>query len=155
MSALAKLIVIIRGGGEIASGIAYYLHLSHIRVCLTETTAPLAIARGVTFCEAVFDGTKTIMGVTAELVNTEAAKIHGVWQRGNIPLIIDPDVLIKKEIKPDVLIDAIMAKRNVGTNISDAQLVIGVGPGFYAGRDVNVVVESNNGKNTGNVIFEG
>jgi len=152
---LSKLIVLIRGGGEVASGIAHRLHCSHFRVCLTEIDNPLAVSRGTTFSEAVFDGAKVIMGVKAELVSTSTENIYRVWQLGNIPIVIDPEATIKKKIKPDVLVDAIMTKRNTGTKVTDAPLVIGVGPGFHAGRDVHIVVESNHSNNLGRVILEG
>ena len=152
---LSELIVLIRGGGEVASGIAHRLHHSHPRVCLTEIANPLAVSRGVTFSEAVFDGVKTIMGVTAELVSASPEEIHRAWQQGNIPVVIDPEASIKEKIKPDVLVDAVMAKQNTGTKIADAPLVIGVGPGFHAGRDVHIVVESNHSHNLGRVILEG
>ena len=155
MRKLSELIVLIKGGGEVASGIAHRLHLSHLRVCLTEIANPLAVSRGVTFSEAVFDGIKIIMGVKAELVSALPKDIYRVWQQGNIPIVVDPETSIKEKIKPEVLVDAIMAKRNSGTKISDAPLVIGVGPGFYAGRDVHMVVESNHSSNLGRVILEG
>lgn len=147
--------MLIKGGGEVASGITYRLHLSHIRVCLTEVATPLAVSRGTTFSEAVFDGVKTIMGVRAELVPARQEEIYHVWQQGNIPIMIDPEASIKEKIKPDVLVDAIMAKRKTDTKITDVPLIIGVGPGFYAGRDVHIVVESNHSHNLGRVILEG
>lgn len=155
MNKLSELIVIIRGGGEVASGVAYRLHLSRLRVCLTEVAAPVAVTRGTTFSEAVFDGVKEIMGVTAELVPAREAEIKRVWQQGSIPIVVDPEARIKETIKPNVLVDAIMTKRNLGTTINDAPLVIGVGPGFYAGRDVHSVVESNHSENLGRVIADG
>ena len=155
MGKLPELKVLIKGGGEVASGIAYRLHHGRLRVCLTEIANPLAVSRGVTFSEAVFDGVKTIMGVRAELVATSPEEIYRLWEQGNIPIVIDPEVSIKKKIKPDVLVDAIMAKRNAGTKISDAPLVIGIGPGFYAGRDAHIVVESNNSSDLGKVILKG
>ena len=155
MKKLSELIVLIRGGGEVASGIAHRLHRTHFHVCLTEVANPLAVSRGTTFSEAVFDGVKTIEGVTAELVSASPGEIHKVWQKGNIPIVVDPEASIKGKIKPDVLVDATMAKRNLGTRITDAPLVIGVGSGFYAGRDVHIVVETNNSKNLGRVILEG
>lgn len=155
MKNLSELIVLIKGGGEVASGVAYRLHRSHLRVCLTEIAAPLAVSRGTCFSEAVFDGVKEIMGVKAELVPTQLEEIYRVWQQGNIAIVVDPDASIKDKLKPDVLVDAIMAKRNTGTKISDASLVIGLGPGFYAGRDVHIVVETNHSRNLGKVIFEG
>ena len=155
MRKLSELIVLIKGGGEVASGIAHQLHRSHFRVCLTEIANPLAVSRGTTFSEAVFDGVKTIMGVKAELVPASPEEVYRVWQQENIPIVIDPEASIKDKLKPDVLVDAIMAKRNTGTKITDAPLVIGVGPGFYAGRDVDIVVETNHSHNLGRVIVEG
>lgn len=155
MRKLSELIVLIKGGGEVASGIAHRLHRNHFRVCLTEIANPLAVSRGTTFSEAVFDGVKTIMGVKAELVPASPEEIYRVWQQENIPIVIDPEASIKDELKPDVLVDAIIAKRNTGTEITDAPLVIGVGPGFYAGRDVHIVVETNHSHNLGRVIVEG
>lgn len=152
---LSELTVLIKGGGEVASGVAHRLHCEHFHVCLTEVANPLAVSRGVTFSEAVFDGTKTIMGVTAELVSASLEEINMTWQRGNIPIVVDPETSIKERLKPDVLVDATMAKRNTGTGITDAPLVVGLGPGFYAGRDSHVVVETNHSDNLGQVILEG
>ncbi len=155
MQKLSELIVLIRGGGEVASGIAYRLHLSHLRVCLTEIATPVAVTRGTTFSEAAFDGVKEIMGVKAELAPARQEEVYRVWQQGNIPIVIDPETSIKNKIKPNALVDATMAKRNTNTKITDAPLVIGVGPGFHAGRDVHIVVESNHSRNLGKVILDG
>ena len=155
MRNLSELIVLIRGGGEVASGVAHRLHRSHFRVCLTEVSNPVAVARGVTFSEAIFNGVKTIMGVTAELTSATREEIRRVWQRGNIAIIVDLEALIRDKLKPDVLVDALMAKRNTGTGIADAPLVIGLGPGFYAGRDVHVVIETSHEQNLGRVITTG
>src|SRR4030042_6791533 len=115
MRKLSELIVLIKGGGEAASGIAHGLHRSHFRVCLTEIADPLAVSRGTAFSEAVFDGVKTIEGVTAELVSVSPEEIYRAWQQGNIPIVIDPEASVKEELQPDVLVDATMAKRNLGT----------------------------------------
>ena len=155
MRKLSELIVLIRGGGEVASGIAYRLHYSHLRVCLTEVANPLAVSRGTTFSEAVFDGVKTIMGARAELVSVLPEEIYRVWRQGNIPIVIDPEASIREVIQPDVLVDATMAKRNTGIKITDAPLVIGLGPGFYASRDVHIVVETNHSHSLGRVILDG
>lgn len=152
---LSELTVLIRGGGEIASAIAHRLHRSHFRVCLTEIANPVAVSRGTTFSEAVFDGVKTIEGVTAQLVSTSLEEIYKVWEQRNIPIVIDPEASVNEELQPDVLVDATMAKRNTGTKITDAPLVIGMGPGFCAGRDVHIVVETNHSNNLGKVIFDG
>lgn len=138
-----------------ASGVAYKLHRSGMRVCLTEVARPLAVCRGVAFSEAVFDGTKTIMGVTAERAEATVAAVEAVWERGNIAVIIDPATAIREPLKPDVLIDALMAKRNTGVRMLDAPLVIGLGPGFCAGRDVHLVVETSHEHHLGKVITDG
>jgi len=155
MRSLSEVIVLIKGGGEVASGTAHRLHRSHLRVCLTEIGTPLAVSRGTTFCEAVFDGAKTIEGVTTELVSASADEIHRVWRKGNIAIVVDPETSMKERLRPDVLVDATMAKRNTGVKLGDAPLVIGLGPGFYAGRDVHIVVETNHSHNLGRVILEG
>lgn len=150
----SHLIVIIRGGGEIASGVAHKLARARFRVCLTEAPHPLAVSRGVAFCEAIYDGEKGVEGIIAKRVES-ASEIPGVWQEDKLPIIVDPEALVKDALKPDVLIDAIMAKKNLGTRITDAPLVIGLGPGFKAGRDVHMVVETNHSQNLGKVILEG
>jgi xanthine dehydrogenase accessory factor len=151
---LKQLVVLIRGGGEVASAIAHRLALARFRVCLTEIPQPQAVSRGVTFSEAIYDGKKEIEGVVARHV-TSAPGITKAWQEGEIPIIVDPEASIKSTLNPDVLIDAIMAKRNLGTGITDAPLVIGLGPGFEAGKDVHMVVETNHEKNLGRVILKG
>jgi xanthine dehydrogenase accessory factor len=151
---LTKLVVLIRGGGEVASGVAHRLARAHLHVCLTETAQPLAVSRGVAFCEAIYDGTKEVEGIVAKRI-TSASEIPEVWRKNEIPIIIDPEASIKKDLNPDVLVDAIMAKKNLGTKITDAPLVIGLGPGFQAGQDVHVVVETNSSENLGKVILNG
>ena len=155
MSEISQLVVLIKGGGEVASGVAHCLHRNKLKVCITEITKPLAVTRGVTFSEAVFDRTKEIMGVTAELAEAVPEQIYRVWERGNISVAVDPETSLRRELNPDVLVDAIMVKRNTGTDINDAPLVIGLGPGFTAGKDVHMVVETNHGINLGKVIFDG
>jgi len=149
-----KLIVLIKGGGELASGVAHRLSQCHFKVCMTEIPQPQAIRREVTFCEAVYDGEKEVEGVVARLISSPE-EIFPVWQEGKLPLLIDPDAKVKDILKPDVLVDAIIAKKNLGTKISDAPLVIGLGVGFQAGKDVHAVIETNRGHNLGKVILQG
>jgi xanthine dehydrogenase accessory factor len=151
---LNRLVVLIRGGGEVASGVAHKLARAHFRVCLTEIPEPLAVSRGVAFCEAIYDGEKEVEGVVVRRVES-AGEINDVWQGSRISIIVDPEASVKDTLNPDVLVDAIMAKRNLGTKITDAPLVIGLGPGFQAGRDVHMVVETNNSENLGRVILIG
>jgi len=151
---LKNLTVLIRGAGDLASGVAYRLQQCHFRVCMTEVAQPLAVRRGVSFCEAVYEGKKEIEGVVARLV-ASPDEVSRAWQAGEIPVLVDPEARIKDILKPDVLIDAIIAKKNLGTEISDAPLVIGLGVGFQAGRDVHAVIETNRGHNLGRVILRG
>ena len=146
--------VLIRGGGEMASGIAHRLHQSHMKVLITEVSAPTAVRRTLAFAEAVYLGSQTIENVKAVLVK-DAAEANLKWQSDHIPLLVDPDARIREIIGPDVIVDAIMAKKNSTTKISDAPLVIGIGPGFVTGRNAHAIVESNRGYNLGRVIWNG
>jgi len=151
---LKDLIVLIKGGGEMASGAAHRLVRSGFRVCITEIPQPLAVRRRVSFCEAVFAGQTEVEGLIGRRVAT-LEEIRRCWEEGEIPVIIDPGCAIRKTLSPDVLVDAILAKRNTGTTQADAPLVIGLGPGFHAGRDAHFVIETNRGHNLGRVIEEG
>jgi xanthine dehydrogenase accessory factor len=155
MKNLSELKVLIRGGGEVASAVAHRLHRSHFKVCLTEVAEPLAVCRGVCYSEAVFDGTMTIEGVTAERVALDAEAVRQTWQEGKIPIVVDPPLAIKDRLRFDVLIDATMLKRKTGITIQDAPLVIGMGTGFQVGTDAHLVVETNNSNSMGRVLTEG
>jgi xanthine dehydrogenase accessory factor len=150
-----ELVVLIRGAGEMASGVAHRLHQSHFKVCMLEIPHPIAVRREVSFCEAVYEGKKEVEGVLAKLISTPE-EIQSVWKEDKIPLLIDPE---GKEARSfltfDVLIDAIMAKKNLGTEIKDASFVIGLGPGFTAGKDVHIVIEANRGHHLGKMILNG
>jgi xanthine dehydrogenase accessory factor len=150
-----ELIVLIRGAGEMASGVAHRLHQSHFKVCMLEIPHPIAVRREVSFCEAIYEGEKEVEGVRARFI-CKPEEIHSVWQEGKIPILIDPDgEKTRRVLKPDVLVDGIMAKKNLGTHVKKASRVIGLGPGFYAGQDVHIVIETNRGHDQGRVIFKG
>lgn len=149
-----KLEVLIKGAGEQASGVAHRLSQCHFRVVMTEIPQPQAVRREVAFCEAVYEGEKKVEGVVAKLVSSPD-EIYEAWQEGKLPLLVDPEAKIRHSLSPDVLVDAIIAKKNLGTRITDASLVIGLGVGFEAGRDVHVVIETNDGHNLGRVIRHG
>jgi len=151
---LSNLVVLIRGGGEVASGVAHKLARAHFRVCMTEVSQPLAVSRGVAFSEAIYDGEKEVEGVVARHVES-TIEIAKVWRANKLPIMVDPEASLKDTLNPHVLVDAIMAKRNLGTRSGDAPLVIGLGPGFQAGKDVDMVVETNNSQNLGRVILKG
>jgi xanthine dehydrogenase accessory factor len=151
---VSNLKVLIRGGGELASAVAYRLAQSHFRIIMTETPHPEAVRRNVSFCEAVYDSEKTVESLTARLVHS-ADEVFTTWQEGKLALIVDPEARIKEAIKPDIVIDAIIAKRNLGTKITDAPLVIGLGIGFTAGEDAHVIIETNRGHDLGRVLRQG
>ncbi len=148
-------IVLIRGAGEMASGVVHRLHRSHFKICMTEIPQPLAVRREVAFSEAIYDGQKEVEGVRAKLISAPE-EIESAWKDGDVPILIDSDAKKTRNfLKPEILIDGILAKRNLGTQITDASLVIGLGPGFTAGKDAHLVVETNRGHNLGRVISKG
>jgi xanthine dehydrogenase accessory factor len=151
---LNNLRVMIRGGGEMASGVAHRLFRSHLKVVMTEIAHPLCVRREVSFCEAIFHKEKVVEEVTARYLSSPQ-EVKSAWEAGAIPLLIDPEGRTRDAIKPQVIVDAILAKKNTGTNKGDASLVIGLGPGFSAGRDVDVVIETNRGHDLGRVIYDG
>jgi xanthine dehydrogenase accessory factor len=147
-------IVLIKGGGEVASAIAHRLFQSGFKICLTEIPYPLAVHRGTTFCEAVFEGEKTVEGISAKLVKS-FGQIPTTWNEHKIPIIVDEQAKSREYIKPKIVIDATMMKKNLFTNIKEAELVLGIGPGFIAGKDVHLVVESYHNEYLGKVIDNG
>ena len=151
---LTEITICVKGGGDIASGVAWRLHHCGFRVLITEIPKPMAVRRKVAFCEAVYDGHTEVEGVEALLI-TEANDSRQVWDQGKIPLIVDPECETAKMIQPDVIVDAILAKKNIGTEINDAPLVIALGPGFEAGKDAHFVVETNRGHYLGRLLTEG
>lgn len=152
---LSSLIILIRGAGEMATGTACRLYRAGFHnILMTEIGAPLAVRRQVSFSEAVHDGSSTVEGTQARLVS-QASEVAALWNKGVIAIIVDGENRCKETIRPDVVVDAILAKENLGTTREDAPLVIGLGPGFCAGSDVHVVVETNRGHNLGRLIFDG
>jgi xanthine dehydrogenase accessory factor len=152
---LSDLIVVIKGAGEMATGIAHRLYRSHIRhIVMTEIPEPVSVRRAVSFSEVVFAGAMEVEGVQAEVAET-INDVQGIWEKGKIAVIIDPEWAIVNVLDPDVVIDAIMAKKNLGTKKTEATFVIGVGPGFKAPAEVHAVVESNRDHNLGKVLYRG
>ena len=148
------MLVVIKGAGDLASGIALRLHHSKFDVVMTDLPVPLAVRRTVAFSEAVRLGSTVVEDVKAErAANAEEAR--DCLSRGVIPVLVDPEAEIISELKPDVVVDAILAKRNTGTTLDDAKLVIGVGPGFTAGKDCHAVIETKRGHTLGRVIWDG
>lgn len=151
---MEKDVVIVRGGGDIASGTIQKLYRSGFRVLVLEIENPTFIRRDVSFGEAVYLERVSVEGIEAVRVNS-IDEIQGAWNEDKIPVMVDPDGNIIKVIKPLVLVDAILAKRNLGTAIDMADITIALGPGFEAGRDVDVVIETMRGHDLGRLIFNG
>jgi xanthine dehydrogenase accessory factor len=146
-------LVVLRGGGDLGTGVAHALSEEGYRVVVLETARPTAVRRTVAFAEAVRGGEVVVEGVTARLA-TPGEIERGGWP-GWVPVLIDPDGETLGVLRPDVIIDARMEKRNVDTRRRDAGLTIGLGPGFEAGRDVDLVIETARGPSLGRVIKSG
>ncbi len=146
--------VIIRGAGDIASGIALRLRRAGIQVAMTELAAPTAIRRTVSFSTAVSQGQTQVEEIPAQLAFSPEHIPH-LLADGILPVLVDPEGACIRQLKPDAVIDAILAKKNLGTAITDAPIVIGIGPGFTAGCDCHAVVETMRGHYLGRAIYEG
>ncbi len=120
---------------------------------MTETPAPLAVRRRVAFAQAVFDGVCTVEEVTGRRCDVD--EVQSVLASGAIPVLIDPQTHILAQLRPPVLVDAIMAKRNTGTHRDDAPFVVALGPGFTVGRDCHAIIETNRGHDLGRVLWHG
>ncbi len=155
MPSLHELTVVIKGGGDMATGVASRLYRSNIRrLLLLETPSPRAIRRLVAFSEAVHLGRTKVEGIEAVLLG-RADQAEESWSKGHIPVLVDPRGESLSYLQPHVFIDATLAKRNEGMAIDLAPLTIALGPGFEAGRDVHMVVETKRGHDLGRVITQG
>lgn len=144
----------IRGAGDLATGIALRLYRSGFDIIMSDIPVPTTVRRTVAFSPAVYTGETQVEGINGKLCEN-ISMIDTVIESGCIPVIVDPSGEIMKEYKPDIIVDAIIAKTNIGTKITDADIVIGVGPGFEAGVDCHAVVETKRGHNLGRVIWSG
>ena len=146
--------ILIRGAGDIATGIALRLYRAGMQVVMTDLPAPTAIRRTVCFSQAIILGEMTVEDVTARRAETPD-QAEALLAQGLIPVLADPDCTCRTRLRPDALVDAILAKRNLGTKIDDAPIVVGIGPGFTAGEDCHAVVETMRGHTLGRVIYSG
>lgn len=147
-------VALVRGAGDLATGVAVRLLRAGFSVVMTEIAEPTAVRRTVAFAEAVYRGRLEVEGIEGVRV----AELNDVWRlsrAGKVPVIIDPVAAIKEDLAPEVLVDAIMAKRNLHTSIGDAPAVIALGPGFSAGIDAHAVIETKRGHTLGRVITQG
>ena len=147
-------LILVRGGGDLATGTIHRLWSAGLRVLVLETAHPAAIRRQVSLCEAVYEGETTVEGLRAVRIDT-LEQAPTVWAQNAVPVLIDPAGSCVAQAKPDVLVDAILAKKNLGTTRDMAPLTIALGPGFTAGQDVDAVVETKRGHRLGRIIREG
>mgnify|MGYP000114956521 CR=1 FL=1 len=151
------MIVLIRGGGDLASGVAYRLHQSGMRVVISELADPLAVRRLVSFSEAINQGEVTIEGIVARRVTdpSDTLRVLQIIAKGQIPVLIDPDAQAAQSLHPTVIIDARMRKLPPEPLRHTAKMFIGLGPGFTAGQDCTAVIETQRGHRLGRVIWQG
>lgn len=147
-------IVVVRGGGDLATGTIHRLHRCGFKVLVLEVSKPMSIRRKVSFSEAIYDKQTEIDGVIAIHVNC-LDEVKKVWNNKNVPIIIDPKGECIKQLQPEIVVDATIAKKNLGTVKDMAGITIALGPGFIAGKDVDVVIETFRGHDLGRLIFEG
>lgn len=146
--------ILIKGAGDLATGIASRLYRAGHQIIMTEIQVPLTVRRMVALSRAVYEKEAQVEDMKGVLVDS-MEHAEKVLANGDIPVIVDPKASIKNEFQPDVIIDAILAKRNIGTSITEAPLVIGVGPGFKAGEDCHCVIETKRGHTLGETIYKG
>lgn len=144
----------VRGGGDIATGTIYKLYKSGFRVLVLEDAHPSAIRRNVAFSEAVYDGAQKVEDVTCYLAK-DFGEAEASLREGRLTMIVDPKAEAVEKFQPFALVDAILAKRNIGTTRDMAQVTIGLGPGFTAGEDVDVAIETMRGHNLGRLLYTG
>lgn len=146
--------ILIRGAGDIATGIALRLHRSGYRIVMTDLPQPTSIRRTVCFSEALRFGQVLVEDVRARRAETAREALE-IAAAGDIAVVADPDCALLPQLQPAALVDAILAKRNLGTRRTDAPVVIGVGPGFTAGEDCHAAVETMRGHTLGRVLYSG
>lgn len=148
-------IVAIKGAGDLASGVGLRLWRSGFRVVFSELPVPLCIRRTIAFSSAVIDGSAAVEDAEGVLIR-DISEADSIWAQGKLPVIVDENAEQILSIKPDVLVDARLIKTwREDTHLTDAPLVIGMGPGFEAGKNVHCVIETNRGHNLGRVFWTG
>ena len=146
--------VVIRGGGDLATGVAEVLYQSGFKILILDIEKPSSIRRSVCFSEAIYDGIIQVENIICKKVENEN-DIEKCWNEKIIPIMVDEKGEIIKKIKPNVVVDSIIAKKNLGTTKEMAPITIALGDGFEAGKDVDIVVETMRGHNLGRVITSG
>ncbi len=158
--AIADTLVLVKGGGDLATGVAHRLHRAGFPVVITEIENPTMVRRTVSFAECLYASEWKVEGITSikadgETPEEKAENARAILDTSSIPVMVDPQAEVIAHLRPAVVVDAILAKRNLGTRIDDAEVVVGLGPGFTAGMDCHAVVETSRGHDLGRVILEG
>lgn len=148
------MLVYMRGAGDLATGIALRLHRAGFEVVCADIAEPTCIRRTVAFSEAIRLGETRVEGARARLAR-DAREARAIAGSGDIAVVVDPAAEMASELGPDAVVDAILAKKNLGTTIDMAPVVIGVGPGFTAGVDCHAAVETKRGHYLGRALYEG
>ena len=146
--------MLIKGPGDLATGVAWELFREGHRIIMTEIAVPLTVRRQVAYSRAVYEGRAEVEGVTGVLAGS-AEEAIALSEQGVISVLVDPEARVRELWQPEVVIDAIMAKKNIGTTLTDAPLVLALGPGFTAGKDCHAVIETMRGENLGRPIYKG
>lgn len=147
-------LIIVRGGGDIATGTIYKLYQCGFDILILETEHPSAIRRNVAFSEAVYEKIQTVENITCTLAE-DVSQAIGLLEQKKLPVLVDPQGESIFVLKPFAVVDAILAKKNLGTNRQMAPITIALGPGFVAGADVDAVIETKRGHSLGRVIYQG
>ncbi|EES50469.1 selenium-dependent molybdenum cofactor biosynthesis protein YqeB [Clostridium botulinum] len=146
--------IVIKGAGDLATGVATRLKKCGFNIVMTEISQPTTVRRTVAFSQVVYDEKVEVEGITAVLASNKE-DINKIVEEGNVAVLVDKKAKIIDEIKPEIIIDAIIAKKNLGTKIDDANIVIALGPGFTAGIDCHCVIETKRGHYLGKAIYKG
>lgn len=146
--------IVIKGAGDLATGVATRLKKCGFDIVMTEISQPTTVRRTVAFSQVVYDKKVEVEGITAVLASNKE-DINKIVEEGRVAVLVDDKAKIIDEIKPEIIIDAIIAKKNLGTKIDDANIVIALGPGFTAGIDCHCVIETKRGHYLGKAIYKG
>ena len=149
-----KDLIIVRGGGDLATGAIYKLKKSGFSVLILEVESPSAIRRNVAFCEAVYQGRQTVEDMTCYKAES-LQQAQQYLSEGKLTVLVDPTGESISKLKPLAVVDAILAKKNLGTNRNMAPITVALGPGFTAGQDTDAVIETKRGHNLGRVLWQG
>lgn len=146
--------ILVRGAGDLATGIASRLYGAGHQILMTEIEVPLTVRRTVALSRAVYEKKVKVEEMEGFLAE-DCRSVREILERGDIAVMVDPEMMCREWFRPDVIVDAVLAKKNLGTKITDAPFVVGVGPGFTAGKDCNCVVETKRGHTLGSIIWKG